>query len=69
MEMVSRCQQLMKGLAIDTCQNDEPEAAPTSPIGVLDVSACGSWDSQNSGCENNRASSRVEPCNKRRKVM
>lgn len=64
MEMVSRCQQLMKGFAIDTCQNDEPEAAPTSPIGVLDVAACGSWDSQNSGTDN-----RVEPCNKRRKLI
>ncbi|KAJ8638272.1 hypothetical protein MRB53_012539 [Persea americana] len=69
MEMVSPCQQQMKGLAIDTCQNDEPEAAPRSPIGVLDVSACGSWDSQNSGSDNNRASSSVEPCNKRRKLI
>ncbi|XVF44968.1 hypothetical protein PTKIN_Ptkin02bG0165800 [Pterospermum kingtungense] len=68
-EMVRSCQQLMEEYLIDTCPSArlkelrvERPAEPPSPVGVLDVAACGSCDSRS---ENPGSSSQEEPPAKR----
>lgn len=70
--MVRSCHQLMEQYLIDTCPSTShkdraEQAAPPSPVGVLDAAACGSCDTQRSnGSESeNPNSSEAEPANKR----
>ncbi|KAF8410242.1 hypothetical protein HHK36_002766 [Tetracentron sinense] len=72
-EMVRSCHQLMEQYIIETCpsvrlKNRRTEAAPPSPVGVLEAAAlCGSCDTQISASEKN-VSSQAEPSNKRRRL-
>ncbi|KAJ0010701.1 hypothetical protein Pint_33663 [Pistacia integerrima] len=71
-EMVRSCHQLMEEYLIDTCpsaqfkdRRAELQAAPPSPIGVLDAAACGSCDTRSENPGSSSQAAEAEPSAKR----